>query len=515
MNTIFICVWFRAHPVPSPPLESPVPVSRRSLLAAASATPLLGLAACFSDDPGATASGRIRVAMMQPPRSGLSPLTDDAFKLSRWATAETLVVLDADGNALPWLAEEWVQDGASWTFTVRQYVTFHDGTALTAEAVANSLTVAAQAAPKPRILDGVDLAVSASGNTVTVTTGEVDPLLPHRLSSPQLSILAARAYRDGIVDPVGAGTGAFVLTAADGTVSATLDRNEDWWGGEVRAAGIDAVYVPDGTARAGRLRSGESDIVEAIPVSQAGLLDEDRITEVPMPRTCTLYLNNAAGPFSDPGVRAAAREAIDAAALVDGVYDGRADLAEGLLGPAIPWATARAGRTAPAAAADPAGITITLGTFTDRAELPEVAQVLQQQLQDAGFTVELDVREYANIEADALDGAFDAFLLSRATVLDSGDPVAYLYSDFASDGSFNLSQFADPGVDAALDAAAAAVPGEARRAAVLDAETLILNADAAIPLLHERVIQGDAATVTGSIKDPRERELVGPETRLS
>uniref|UniRef100_UPI0018E54B16 ABC transporter substrate-binding protein n=1 Tax=Glycomyces dulcitolivorans TaxID=2200759 RepID=UPI0018E54B16 len=209
------------------------------------------------------------------------------------------------------------------------------------------------------------------------------------------------------------------------------------------------------------------------------------------------------------------RGAIDAAALVDGVYDGRADLAEGLLGPAIPWAAAREGRTDPAAAADPAGIAITLGTFTDRAELPEVAQVLQQQLQDAGFTVELDVREYANIEADALDGAFDAFLLSRATVLDSGDPVAYLYSDFASDGSFNLSQFADAGVDAALDTAAAAVPGEARRAAVLDAETLILNADAAIPLLHERVIQGDAATVTGSIKDPRERELVGPETRLA
>jgi peptide/nickel transport system substrate-binding protein len=214
-------------------------------------------------------------------------------------------------------------------------------------------------------------------------------------------------------------------------------------------------------------------------------------------------------------VRAAAREAIDASSIVDGVYDGRADLAEGLLGPAIPWAAERDGRTAPATAADAAGTAITLGTFTDRAELPEVAQVLQQQLQDAGFTVELDIREYANIEADALDGAFDAFLLSRATVLDSGDPVAYLFSDFASEGSFNLSQFADEGVDAALHTASAAVPGEERHAAVLAAETAILNADAAIPLLHERVIQGDAAGVTGSIKDPRERELVGPETRVA
>ncbi|THV33703.1 ABC transporter substrate-binding protein [Glycomyces buryatensis] len=450
---------------------------------------------------------------MQPPRSGLSPLTDDAFKLSRWATAETLVVLDADGNAVPALATEWTQDGAAWTFTIREGVRFHDGTDLTPEAVANALEVAAAAAPKPRILDGVDLTIAVEGNTVIVTTAEVDPLVPERMSSPQLSVLAAKAYQGDIVNPIGAGTGAFVLTAVNSTVSATLDRNEDWWGGEVAAAGIDASFVPDGTARAGKLRAGEADIVEAIPVSQAGLLEADQITEVPMPRTCTLYLNCSTGPFADAGVRAAAREAIDAETLVEGVYDGRADLAEGLLGPAIPWAADREGRTAPAAATEPASIT--LGTFTDRAELPDVAQVLQQQLQDAGFEVELDIREYANIEADALDGAFDAFLLSRATILDSGDPAAYMYSDFASDGSFNLSQLADDTVDTALHEAASTPTGEERRAAILAAETAILNTDAALPLLHERVIQGDAATVVDSVKDPRERELVSPDTHLA
>lgn len=491
-------------------------ISRRSFITAASAAPLLGLAACFSDSGGGgDASGRIRVAHMQPPRSGLSPLSDDAFKLSRWSCAETLVALDEDGNAVPSLATEWTRDGTSWTFTLREGVLFHDGTDLTAEAVAHSLSFAAAAAPKPRILDGIDLTAEARGDTVTVTTGEVDPLLPQRLSSPQLSILAASAYQGDLVDPVGTCTGAFVLTAVESTVSATLDRNDDWWGGEVAAPGIDAAFVPDGTARAGRLRSGESDIVEAVPVSQAGLLEADQITEVPMPRTCTLYLNCSNGPFADPGLRAAAREAIDAAELVEGVYDDRADLAEGLLGPAVPWASRREGRTEPTAASEVEGVSITLGTFTDRAELPEVAQVLQQQLQRAGFTVELDIREYTNIEADALDGAFDAFLLSRATVLDSGDPVAYMHSDFGSDGSFNLSQFVDDGVDAALDEAAQTPPGEDRQTAILAAETAILNADAAIPLLHERVIQGDATNVVGSIKDPRERELVGPDTRLA
>ncbi len=126
--------------------------------------------------------------------------------------------------------------------------------------------------------------------------------------------------------------------------------------------------------------------------------------------------------------------------------------------------------------------------------------------------MKLDVREYANIESDALAGRFDAFILSRATVLDSGDPAAYLYSDFASDGSFNIAQLADPAVDKALKKAGETRTGDPRRAAVIAAEAAVLGTDAAVPMLHERVIQGDAAGVTGAAHDPRERELVTADT---
>ncbi|MFF1297883.1 MULTISPECIES: ABC transporter substrate-binding protein [unclassified Streptomyces] len=485
----------------------------RHLFSAAVASTLL--TGCFS---GASAEGegdgdgdgkRVRVAMMLPPRSALSPLSDDAFKLSRWSTAETLVKLDADGDAEPALATEWQQSGRTWTFEIRDGVTFHDGTKLDAEAVVRSLTTAATASPKPRILDGVELTVKAKDpDTVTVTTADEDPLVPQRLSSPQLSILAAKAYTGKTVNPVGAGTGPFELTEVDGTSSATLDRYDAYWGGRATSPGIDVKFVPDGTARAAALRSGEADIAEAVPVSQAALLDEDLITEVPMPRTNTLYLNTGKGVFKDAGLRAAAREAIDAESIVKGVYEGRADVAEGLLGPALPWAAALRSDVRRTAAAEPNGRTVTIGTFTDRAELPEVAATLQQQLQKAGFKVKLDVREYANIESDALAGAFDAFILSRATVLDSGDPAAYLYSDFASDGSFNISQLADAQVDAALKKAGGTGAGEARRKAVIAAEAAVLGTDAAVPMLHERVIQGDAADVVDAAHDPRERELV-------
>ena len=504
-----------------------LPRPKAAATAVLASTLALGLSGCFAaGDAGAAADDtRIKVAMMQPPRSALTPLSDDAFKLSRWQAAETLVVLDEVGEAQPALATAWEQtDERTWTFELRQGVEFHDGTALTAKQVAASLETAANASPKPRILDGVELGIKAKGaNNIVVTTEVADPLLPQRLSSPQLSILAASAYKSGgVVVPTGAGTGPYVLSSFDGTSSATLDRFDGYWGEPAAAAGVDVQFVPDGTARAAALRTGNADIVETIPVGQVAQIDPALVHEVPMPRTNTLYLNNDTGPFADPAVRAAAREAIERATVVERVYEGRADIAEGLLGPALPWAAAEranenytevlGNRAAPAVVK---GTKITLGTFTDRAELPEVAVALEQQLEAVGFIVEQDVREYQHIEADALDGKFDAFILSRATVLDSGDPVAYMYSDFSCEGSFNISQFCDAEVDAALAKAAAVAPGGERRAAIAAAEALILSKDAAVPLLHERVIQGESARVRDVERDPRERALITNRTEIA
>ncbi|WP_080792571.1 ABC transporter substrate-binding protein [Corynebacterium pacaense] len=501
---------------------------RKPLIAVLASIGVFALSGCFSGTGTSapsegTGDGRISVAMLLPPRSGLSPFSDDAFKLSRWSTAETLVVLDDEGEAQPALATGWTREGPdTWRFRIREAVTFHDGSELTAETVARALSSATEAVPKPRILDGVDMTVTADDGDVVVRTADEDPLVPQRLSSPQLSILSAAAYgSDGVVDPVGHGTGAFELTAVDGTSSATLDRYENYWGHKAIAEGIDVSFVPDGTARAAALRTGDAQVVEAIPVGQAAQIDQDMIIEVPMPRTNTLYLNTSRGPFADPAVRAAANAAIDRATLVDGVYEGRADEAVGLLGPALPWAAeyrdregyrATIGQRAEPATVD--GVEISLGTFTDRAELPEVAVRLEQQLEAVGFIVNQDVREYQYIESDAIDGAFDAFILSRATVLDSGDPVAYMYSDFACEGSFNISQFCDPDVDRALEQAAALEQGTARKEAIMGAEALILKNTAAIPLLHERVIQGEAVGVSGVARDSRERELITPESKV-
>ncbi len=198
------------------------------------------------------------------------------------------------------------------------------------------------------------------------------------------------------------------------------------------------------------------------------------------------------------------------------MYENHADIAKGLLGPALAWAAPLRPEASPIEAKTKAnGEKIVIGTFTDRAELPEVAALLKQQLESAGFQVELDIREYAQIENDALAGNFDAFILSRATVLDSGDPIAYMMSDFGCKGSFNLGRFCSEEVDNALTYADLQPLGPKRQQAIIAAEQIILNDFAAIPLLHERVIQGESLRVSDAVRDPSERRLINANTKVN
>ncbi|GAB7105741.1 ABC transporter substrate-binding protein [Streptomyces phaeofaciens JCM 4814] len=493
---------------------------RPRLLAALLLTPLL--AGCFASggDSGERADGkagsRLRVALAFPPAERLSPYGADATILSRLGVTEGLTALDGNGAAAPALAASWRrEDDRTWLFTLRE-AAFQDGTDVTPAAVVTALTRATEAEPAPAALTGVTLTAEAEGGSgVRVTTAEPDPVLPLRLSSPSLAILSSKAYaKKDAVDPVGTATGPFELTKVTGTTSADLDRFDDHWGGLARSAGIDARFIADGTARANALRTGQVDLAEAIPVAQAATLDADTRRETATTRTTSLLLNTKSGVFEDASLRAAARAAIDTSALAEGVYEGHADAGAGIYGPAVTWAGSK--RVAPvgrAKAGRPDGASITLATYDNRPELPEVAQVLKQQLENAGFTVKLEVREYARLESDALAGKFDAFVGARNSLLDTGDPVSLLGSDFTCDGGYNLALLCDKDVDRAVAEAQAVSDTDERRRAALAAEAVILGTDAVVPLVHQRVVTGVGAKVGGVLLDPYERTLVGTGTR--
>ncbi|MBQ0825715.1 ABC transporter substrate-binding protein [Streptomyces tagetis] len=495
---------------------------RPRLLAPLLLLPLI--AGCFASGGGeASGSGdggsggaRLRVALAFPPAENLSPYGADATLLSRLGVTEGLTALDANGAAAPALAESWRRENdRTWTFSLRE-ATFQDGSDVTPAAVADSLTRAGAAEPAPAALAGVTLTAEAAGDRVVrVTTAEPDPVLPLRLSSPSLAVLSAKAYgKDGRVDPVGTATGPFELTKVNGAASASLDRFDDYWGGRAQAAGVDARFIADGTARANALRTGELDIAEAVPVAQAATLDKDTRRDTATTRTTSLLLNASSGPFKDAGLRAAARAALDTSVFAKDVYEGHADPGAGIYGPAVSWAEGK--RKAPVGRAEakrPGGASITLATYDNRPELPEVAQVVKDQLEKAGFTVKLTVREYSRLESDALDGKFDAFVLARNTLLDTGDPVGILAADYTCDGGYAIAQLCDKDVDKAVAEAEKTADTEKRRDAAMAAEARILGSDAVVPLVHQRIITGVAASVQGVVLDPYERTLVGTGTR--
>ncbi|GAQ50895.1 ABC transporter substrate-binding protein [Streptomyces acidiscabies] len=492
----------------------------RGLLAAFALTPLL--AGCFSSGGSGSAQGsdggRLRVALAVPPAQALSPYSNDATVLSKLSVTEGLTALDKNGAAAPALATSWKQTApTTWTFDLRK-ATFQDGTSVTAASVVNALDHANSAATKPRVLSDVTLTAKADDpDTVTLTTKTPDPVLPLRLASPALGILSAKAYgANGAVTPVGTGTGPFEITKLTGKTSATLDRYDSYWGGKAKAPGVDVTWIADGTARANALRGKDVDVAEWIPTSQAGLLDAGARHEVPSVRTDSLVLNTRSGTFADAGLRATARDAVDGSALVKSVFGGYADAGQGLFGPAVSWAAAdRVPVTGRAAAVQvPKGTTVRLATYTNRTELPEAATVLQQQLEKAGFTVKQDVREYTQMEADLLAGKYDALVFSRVTLLDTGDAVAYLASDFTSDGVYNIAGLKDARVDAAIKSAAAEGNPAARHKKIMQAEAEVLRTDAVVPLVHEKVVQGISADVEGVALDPRERTLITIGTHL-
>ncbi len=495
---------------------------RPRLLAPLLLLPLI--AGCFASGGGeASSSGdggdggaRLRVALAFPPAENLSPYGADATLLSRLGVTEGLTALDANGAAAPALAESWRRENdRTWTFTLRE-ATFQDGSDVTPAAVAGSLTRAGTAKPAPAALAGVALTARADGDRVVrITTDEPDPVLPLRLSSPGLAVLSEKAYgKGGRVDPVGTATGPFELTKVNGATSASLDRFDDYWGGRAQAAGVDARFIADGTARANALRTGELDIAEAVPVAQAATLDKDTRRDTATTRTTSLLLNASSGPLKDAGLRAAARAALDTAVFAKDVYEGYADPGAGIYGPAVSWAEGK--RKAPvgrAAAKKPGGASITLATYDNRPELPEAAQVVKAQLEKAGFAVKLTVREYSRLESDALDGKFDAFVLARNTLLDTGDPVGILAADYTCDGGYNIARLCDEDVDRAVAEAEKTADTEKRQAAAMAAEARILGSDAVVPLVHQRIITGVAPSVQGVLLDPYERALVGTGTR--
>ncbi|TCK27787.1 ABC transporter substrate-binding protein [Pseudonocardia endophytica] len=485
------------------------------------------LAACGGGGSGTgvpVPDGRITVAAQFSPDSGYGIDTDDAYVLSQLGVTESLVASGTDGVARPRLATAWNQvDPRTWRFTLRHGVVFQDGTPLNPAAVARSLTWLAGVSTPPRAIKGVGLAVVPDGaDGVRVTTTNPDPILPLRLSAPSTGILAPSAYAATPPKVQGTGTGPMTITAANGTQSAELARNDRYWGERPTLSGVTVNYVSDPAARALALRAGDADIAQGLPESSAlEFTDSNGYTNqtVAAPRTDSLLLNQSAAPFDDPRVRQAVTAAIDRTALAEQALAGSAVPASELFGPAVPW-----GSSAPPPAADveraksllaQAGygpgrpLQVTLATYPNRPELPTLATAIQAMLRGAGIEATIRVGDYDADEPDLLAGKYQMYILSRSYLTDVADAGATLSTDYTCQGSYNINSYCSPQFDAIVAPLATQTDAAQRQDGFRRAAEK-LNADAVgVPLVHTQV-NGVGRQVAGYAVDPLEQSLVTP-----
>ncbi|SNS67639.1 ABC transporter substrate-binding protein [Rhodococcoides kyotonense] len=266
---------------------------------------------------------------------------------------DSLVYQDVDGNIQPWLASSWTvsDDGAQYTFELRDGVTFSDGTPLDAAAVKYNF----DRIKNPET--GSSYAASVIGE---YAEGVVDGPLTFRLvlNTPVTALLQglSLAYL-GIQSPTYleaqgsdtcgsiVGSGPFVLDQAVKGQSYTLSRRDgyDWAFDGAEHDGnayLDSVtynIVSEGSVRVGGLSSGQYDLVNSIATSQLAAVKANPQLEVldyTAPGIANAIAINATSPiFSDLAVRQAFQSAVDVDTLVDAALFGQVEPARGPVSP--------------------------------------------------------------------------------------------------------------------------------------------------------------------------------------
>jgi peptide/nickel transport system substrate-binding protein len=500
----------------------------RSLRTAATGVALaVGLTACGSFDQGGSsdaANQSLVISLQFTPRSNFALETDDAFVLTQVGCLETLLTYDDKAGELkPLLATEWTQTApTTWDFTLRDGVTFQDGTDLTSVEVVEALTHVLTAATPPRaftpkVVSGVE---AVDAKTVRISTPEPSALLPFRLASTNTGILAPAAYKGDVIDPIKHCTGPYTPVSVVPSQSISLERNENYWDGRAPIATVEGRFIVEGASRATQVRTGESQVALGIPATSLPELESDdslTVSKEYVPRTSGLYFNTAKAPFDNPDVRRAIRAALDLDSIAKSVYDGGAEPAIGPFAPTEPWAPKdepakkdvnEAKALLSRAGVQPAQLTLNLLAYNERPEFADLAAVIQADLGKLGIGVTIQTGEYASMEPSLLAGEYDLALLSRNHLTDIADPIGFLTADYTCEGGFNISQFCDPAIDSKIASANSMTDAADRNAVYAEVASQLTEDAVTVFIVHEQSVTAYARTVKGFTHDPLGRYAV-------
>jgi peptide/nickel transport system substrate-binding protein len=447
-------------------------IASRTALAA---TLALSLTAAWA---GSARAQTLEIATDQSP-VGLDPQVATAFSTALIDSNiyEGLTAVDRDLKVVPALAASWTvsPDGLTYVFQLRPGARFHNGRALTPQDIVDNFARVRDAktgSPFASRLAPVASVEPTGSDAVTVKL--TAPSAPFLAQLASIAIIAPEAAADIGRKPVGTGPFQFKEWVPDTYIA--LVRNGAYWDhGLPKLDGLKFDIVPESTTRESGISSGTYKLLPVVDAASATVLAGKpglKLLQTQDLAYSLVGLNTTKAPFDKPEVREAFNMAIDRAQLVQAVYYGRG-VPAGPLSPALTqWALPTSDfpcyKPDPAGAAKKlaaAGITgklkITLNVLGSLQQVVDVAQVVQAQLNKAGFDVTLNVQEQGRFIADWRASNFEGFVSLNGGGIDPDD---YFGRTFQTGGATNVYKYSNPEIDQALIKARATTDTAARKA---------------------------------------------------
>lgn len=257
-----------------------------------------------------------------------------------------LLGLDDQGNLVPALAESWDStDGTTWVFTIRQGVTFHDGTTLTVADILHSIEVARDPQQSPGVStywpDYIATVEQTGDWEVTITLEGAHPSFGAEVSNAGGLFVTSKAFAESAKNPGSptdllVGTGPYRVTEFDPASHVSLERFDDYWGENPGPAQLRIDFITDDATRLLAFSDGSIQASLSVPLEQAAqwsALPGAQVQFFSDRSWQGLMIDTTVKPFDDLHVRNAVAHAIDRTGIVDGILDGHATAATGIDSP--------------------------------------------------------------------------------------------------------------------------------------------------------------------------------------
>lgn len=451
---------------------------------------------------------------------GLSPImtNDSASSNVNEHVYETLFKRDSESKEFtPVLAESYENpDELTWTIKLKEGIKFHDGTDFNAEAVKytfDKLRDPATAAPRASLLEPVDTITVVDDYTVEIKTKyPYGPFLA-ALSHSNAAIVSPTAdqKQDLMKEPVGTGPFKFVSwTPGDQVV---LEANPDYRDGAPKVKQFILKVVPEVSTAISMLQAGEVQFIDKLPTEQLSRVESMKnvnIEKVNGTGQYYLTFNFSNEENQDPEFRKAVASAIDRDAIIQKL-NGLGVRSDSVIGPEVFGYNESADSAGTAFDLDAAKELVEKNGYGDRpikllaanrGNFVLMAEVVQAQLAEAGFDVQIETMEWAAFLDTARAGDYDLTFLSWSNVTADGSEL--LYPNFHSDnvGSSNRAQYSNPEFDQLVEASRTTTDQDKRLDILDQANKLMLEEDAVVIMYHDVVTAALSNNLEGLILDP-------------